>query len=154
MPVRFVQPDIGRVGHDHIEDAWRNAREQIRTRQTARLLRAVARSTTRRTAPARDIGGQDLGRAFQRECHRDGSGTAADVDDAIAWTMRRERRFDHMLGLGAGNQDVGRDREVSAVEFLCLGDVLRGLAADALVQVAAEVNPGEFGKLVVEWANR
>ena len=65
-----------------------------------------------------------------------------------------ERRFDHVLGLRAGNQHVGRDGEVSPVELLFFGDVLRGLAADALVQVAAVVNPGEFGQFVCGMAEQ
>src|SRR5437868_4701176 len=44
---------------------------------------------------------------------------------------------------------VGSDVEGSAVEFLGAGDVLRGLALDALMQVAAVVDPPQFFQFFV-----
>jgi hypothetical protein len=38
-----------------------------------------------------------------------------------------EGDFDDVLGFGAGNQDVGRDFEFEAPEFLFAGEMLRGL---------------------------
>ena len=57
---------------------------------------------------------------------------------------QRQSGFHHVLGLGAGNQHVRRDAELAAVELLALGDVLGRLALQALVQVAAVVQPLHF----------
>ena len=66
----------------------------------------------------------------------------------MSGTNASKSRFHDMLGFRAGNQDIGRDCEVSPIELLCFGDVLRGPAADSLVQIAAVVNPGELRQLV------
>ncbi len=50
-----------------------------------------------------------------------------------------------MLGFGARNQNIRCDTKFAAVEFLAAGDVLGGFALEALVQVAAVVDPGYFG---------
>ena len=65
----------------------------------------------------------------------------AGIHEASRARRQRQRGFDHVLGFGAGNQHVGRDPELAAVELLPSGDVLGGLALQALVQVAAVVQP-------------
>ena len=71
-------------------------------------------------------------RRFERERDRDRAGPAADIDDTSPLERTRSSAaVTTMLGFGAGNQHVGRDREVAPVEFLLLGDVLRRLAASS-----------------------
>src|ERR1039458_4881347 len=79
-------------------------------------------------------------------CRKGGEeGTCADIQNFVTWANAREGRFHQMLGFGARNQDIRRDAEFSAVEFLTAGDVLRRLTLQALVQVAAVVDPGNLG---------
>src|SRR5689334_1341991 len=59
-----------------------------------------------------------------------------------------KRGFDHVLGFGAGDEDVWGDAEIATVEFLTFGDVLGGLAAEPFVQVAAVVEPLDLTELL------
>ena len=51
-----------------------------------------------------------------------------------------------MLRLRPGDQNIGRDQEVAPIELLRFRDVLRGDAAEPLVQIAAVVDPAELGE--------
>ena len=62
--------------------------------------------------------------------------------------------FDEVLGFRARNEDVGRDAEVAAVEFLVAGDVLCRLAFDALVEIAAVVDPPQLDQFFVAMRNQ
>src|SRR5260370_12107889 len=54
-----------------------------------------------------------------------------------------------MLSLRPRNQDVARHAEIAAVEFLSPCNVLRGLALQPLVQVAAIVQPCHIAQLFI-----
>ena len=58
-------------------------------------------------------------------------------------------RFHQVLGLRARDQNIRRHAEIAAVKFLAAGDVLRRLALQALVQIAAVVNPPYFAQFFV-----
>ena len=76
---------------------------------------------------------------LQRDSQR--AGTGADIEHAPRAARQFQRDFHHVLGLRARDQHVRRHAEIAAVEFLMPGDVLRGLAAEPFVQVAAVVQP-------------
>ena len=57
-----------------------------------------------------------------------------------------------MLGFGARDQHVRRHAEFAPVELLAAGDVLRGFALHALVQVAAVVQPFVLREFVLGMA--
>lgn len=92
----------------------------------------------------REIEGGDFGLGkMGGKGQRDGSGAGADVGDAEGLVGERpevgEDGFDEMLGLGARNEDGGRDEEIEAVELLVAGNVLDGFVAEA----ASEALPVE-----------
>ena len=83
------------------------------------------------------------------QLQRDGdcAGPASDVEKTTA--AQSERCLHHVLGLRAGNQDVGCDVEGASIELLHPGDVLGGLSAQALVKIAAVVQPFDFAQLLL-----
>ena len=58
-------------------------------------------------------------------------------------------RLDNLLSLGARDQDGRIDEKVEAPKFLMARDVLRGLAVEALAQVAAVVNPFDLSQFAL-----
>ena len=90
-----------------------------------------------------NVRGDDLcGGQFVRQRDGDAAGAGAHIRDAkffvaarraCFWTYPQafERNFDHMLGFRPRNQNVGRDFEIQAPEFLMAGEVLRRDAARA-----------------------
>ena len=91
----------------------------------------------------RDVDGGEGG-AFEDGGERDGdgSGAGADVDDAEMGVGLGvgpvEDGLDEVFGFGAGDEDVGRDAEVEAEEFLRAGDVLERLLRGAAGDEGAE----------------
>src|SRR5579864_3371352 len=53
-----------------------------------------------------------------------------------------------MLGFGAGNEYVGRYLKIAAIELLMAGDVLGRFAVQALMKIAAVVDPGDFAEFI------
>ena len=93
-----------------------------------------------------NIGGDDAGAGFNGEGDGDSSGAGADVEDGSSGAG--ERCFDQVLGFGAGDEDVGRDAELAAVKFLNSRDVLSRRSAEALMKIAAVVDPPDFAEFV------
>ena len=91
---------------------------------------------------------------FERQRDGDRAGAGADIQHDVAGSDARQAGFHQVLGLRAGNQDIRRDAEIAAVEFLAAGDVLRRLALQALVQIAAVVDPGDFASALLRDARR
>ena len=56
--------------------------------------------------------------------------------------------FDQQLRFGPGNQDIARNRELAAIKFLMLRDVLGRFAFEALVEIASVVDPLDFAKFL------
>src|SRR6266850_311003 len=102
---------------------------------------------------ARNVRGLDRC-AWQLFCkgHGDASGTGANVGDLQAFAAEClltagadfanseavEGDFNDMLGFRAGDQDVERNFEFEAPEFLFAGEVLRGLASGAAGEQAGK----------------
>ena len=85
----------------------------------------------------RDIDGCDVGVGqMVSERDGDGSGAGADVEDIERRFVVEfaEDGFDEVLGLGARDEDGGRDVEGEAVELLLAGDVLDGLVGEATLR--------------------
>lgn len=53
-----------------------------------------------------------------------------------------------MLGFGAGYEDVGGDAKIAAIKFLDAGDVLGGCSVEALMEIAAVVDPPDLAQFV------
>jgi hypothetical protein len=87
--------------------------------------------------------------AFQSQRDGNGAGAGAYVDDPAPGWQTIQDGLDKKFRFGSGDQDGGRDTEIAAVELLASGDVLGWLAGDALVQVAAVVDPLDFAEFLL-----
>src|SRR2546430_4016982 len=83
------------------------------------------------------------------ECQRNGDRARAGSYINYAARAQNHRGFDNVLSLRARDQDVRSDAEVAAVELLNPGDLLRRLALEALMQVAAVVDPPDLAEFFV-----
>jgi hypothetical protein len=81
---------------------------------------------------------------FGGEGNADGAGADAGVGNAANGARELEDEFDEVFSFRARNQDTRDNLEVAGEELLAADDVLNRLTGDALVEVAPEVDPGEF----------
>lgn len=83
----------------------------------------------------------------------DGAGTGADVRDAEVRVgllpSEVEDGLDEMLGLGARDEDVGRDAECEAEELLGAGEVLERMLSGPACHEGAELVEVRRGEIVV-----
>src|SRR5207244_2716510 len=84
---------------------------------------------------------------FESERNRDCARAAAHIQYRVTWLDTSQSSLHQVLGLGAWDENVRRYAEFAAVEFLTLGNVLRGLAPEAFVQIASVVQPSDFVQL-------
>jgi len=116
----------------------RSAIAEVRSaaRNWNRCRRAFERSLRPHPAQPRRRPWQNASDGFQRECNRDGAGPVRHPA-RIATADSGERGFHQCSVFGAWDKHIGRDAKVAAVEFLAVRDVLRGLAVQSLVEIAA-----------------
>src|SRR5205807_4033071 len=88
--------------------------------------------------------------SFQRQGNTDRPRACANVQDNVSRPDAGQRSLDQMLSLRSGNQNIRRHAKFAAIEFLTPGNVLRRLALQPLVQIAAIVQPCYF----TEWLLR
>ena len=146
--------DIGRVRDQHVDAAIGEARDQVAGEKlTVRVeLAGIFGGDAQRRG--RDVGGENARAGFERQRDGDRARACADVQHHVAGLDARRGSLPPVLGFGAGNQDVRRHAELAAVEFLAAGDVLRRLALQALVQVAAVVDPGRSRSVLLRDGRR
>ena len=96
-----------------------------------------------------NVGGEDARASLQRQSDRDRARACADIHDNIARLDAGDGGFHQMLGFRARNQHIGCHAKIPAIKLLATGDVLGRLAVQAFVQVAAVVNPGDLGQIVI-----
>ena len=107
---------------------------------------AIGIATSDGKSGGRHVGGEDLRvRKFVGESDGDATRTSADIDDrkiAAGKALRTastdfakseavESDFDEVFGFLARDENVGRDFEIEAPEFLVTGEVLDGFAMSA-----------------------
>ncbi len=94
-----------------------------------------------------NVGGEDARLSFQRQSDRNRARAGSDVHDNIVRFYALDGRFHQMLGFRTRDQDIRCYAKIAAVKLLPSRDVLRRLAFQPLVQIAAIVDPGDLGQL-------
>jgi hypothetical protein len=158
--------DVGRVGDDGVEEsAARDGSEEIGLEEVDAGVDGVGLGVGLGDGEGfgGEVDGGDGGVGeIGGEGEGDGSGAGAEVEDAegaggvffrAAGLKVLQDGFDEVLGLGAGDENGGRDAEREAEEFLMSGDVLDGLVAEAPgdgFEVEGELGGGEVAFRVGE----
>lgn len=132
----FCVGNVGRVGNDDIEGFAGDGGEQVRFNEADPVGDIVAGGVLAGNGQCEsgDVeGGNCCSFEFTCQCDGDGSGAGPDVGDVERGVERDalEQGFDEVLGLGAGDEDVGRDAEGESVEFLFADDVLNRFVASS-----------------------
>lgn len=138
----FKLGDVGRVGDDGVEGLRCDGGKQVRLKKADAVGEMMTLGVV---AGDGERGGRDVERGERcerkRMGERDGDGprTGADVGDADGRVAGQplQRGFHEVFGFRARDEDVGRDAEREAVEFLFSGDVLDRLVPGAALDPLA-----------------
>jgi hypothetical protein len=146
--VAVVFGDVGRVGDDGVEGGGGEGGCEIGLKKLDAAAEGGVVAGGDGEGGGGEVRGDGLHAGFEGKCDADAAGAGADIEDSHAGLEEGEGEFDEEFGFGAWDENAGFDAEVAAVELLAFGDVLGGLALEALMEIAAEVNPGEIGEFV------
>ena len=155
----FVEGDVGRVGDDDVEgrEGLEQGRgEEVGLEEGDVVGEAEAGGVVLGDGKGRGVevgSGDARGGKLGGECEGNGAGAGADVEDvgpaeSGAGSNPVENGFNEELGFGAGDEGVGGDAEVEAVELLVAGEVLDGFLGGAAGDegaVGAKEGGGELG---------
>jgi hypothetical protein len=146
--------NVGGIGHEQVEGGGAEGGEPMGLDEVDGGFVSDGVLAGDGEGPGTEIDGDDGAAEFGGEGDTDGAGAGAGVSDGAEGLWEGEDELDEVFGFGPGDEDAGGYLEVTGEEFLAAGDVLDGFAGDALVEVAAVVDPGEFGEGVAGVAEK
>jgi hypothetical protein len=140
--------DVGRVGDDGVEGGGGEGGGEIGVEELDTAVESGVVAGGDAEGGGGEIRGDGLDSGFEGEGNADAAGAGSDIEDAHAGLEMGQGELDEEFCFRTRDEDAGFDAEVAAVELLAFGDVLGGLALEALMEIAAEVELGEIGELV------